>query len=83
MFYRKLYSKKLNVEPNKVPTNVKNYGNTGPASIPLLLCDICSIDHHFELSKVILSGFGVGLSWGSIACNISETNFYKPIIFSI
>ncbi len=73
--------KKLNVEPNKVPTNVKNYGNTGPASIPLLLCDICSIDHHFELSKVILSGFGVGLSWGSIACNISETNFYKPIIF--
>mgnify|MGYP001160576563 CR=1 FL=1 len=73
--------KKLNVDPERVPTNVKKYGNTGPGSIPLLLCDICSTAHHFDLSKVILSGFGVGLSWGSIACNISETNFYKPIIF--
>jgi 3-oxoacyl-[acyl-carrier-protein] synthase-3 len=70
--------KKLKVPAEKVPTNVKNYGNTGPATLPLLFSDICSTQS-FNLDKVILSGFGVGLSWGSIACNMSATKFYEPI----
>jgi 3-oxoacyl-[acyl-carrier-protein] synthase-3 len=70
--------KKIKVGAERTPTNVKNYGNTGPASIPLLLSDMCSTST-FNLEKVIMSGFGVGLSWGSIACNMSETRFYKPI----
>jgi 3-oxoacyl-[acyl-carrier-protein] synthase-3 len=70
--------KKLKVPAEKVPTNVKNYGNTVPASIPLLLSDICSTST-FNLEKVIMSGFGVGLSWGSIACNMNETRFYEPV----
>lgn len=70
--------KKLKVFAEKVPANVKNYGNTGPASIPLLLSDLCSTST-FNLEKVIMSGFGVGLSWGSIACNMNETRFYEPI----
>lgn len=69
--------KKLKVEEEKVPVNVKNYGNTGPATIPLLLSDVGGLA---KPNKTILSGFGVGLSWGSIAINLAETNFYKPII---
>jgi 3-oxoacyl-[acyl-carrier-protein] synthase-3 len=69
---------KLKILPGKMPVNVKNYGNTGPASIPLLLSDICK-SKRFQLDKVIMSGFGVGLSWGSIACDMDETNFYEPI----
>jgi 3-oxoacyl-[acyl-carrier-protein] synthase-3 len=71
--------KKLNVSQEKVPVNVENYGNTGPASIPLLFSDMMSSTSAFDLKKVIMSGFGVGLSWGSIACNMSETRFYSPI----
>lgn len=71
-------TKKLKVSSDKVPQNVLNYGNTGPASIPLLLCDKFSTKT-ISLEKVILSGFGVGLSWGSIACNLDGTHFYKPI----
>jgi 3-oxoacyl-[acyl-carrier-protein] synthase-3 len=70
--------KKLHVEQNKVPTNVTNYGNTGPASIPLLLSDLYSSAKP-DLEKVIFSGFGVGLSWGSIACNLSNAIFYEPV----
>lgn len=70
--------KKLKVESNKVPVNVKNYGNTGPATIPLLLCDMFP-QRDYSLDKVILSGFGVGLSWGSITCNLNDTNFHQPI----
>lgn len=71
--------KKLNISAEIAPTNCKNYGNTGPASIPLLLSDICSRQHNYDLSKVIMSGFGVGLSWGSIATDLSNTHFYEPI----
>lgn len=70
--------KKLKVNEEKVPTNIKNYGNTGPASIPLLLSDMFS-SGKADLDKVIMSGFGVGLSWGSIACSLNNTNFYEPI----
>ena len=70
--------KKLKAPIEKVPTNVVNYGNTGPATIPLLLSDICS-RQSYDLSKVVMSGFGVGLSWGSIATNLSVTKFYEPI----
>lgn len=70
--------KRLKVPVDKIPMNVKNYGNTGPASIPLLLSDIYS-EKQEDLSKVILSGFGVGLSWGSIACSLKGTRFYEPL----
>lgn len=70
--------KKIKAPVEITPMNVTNYGNTGPASIPLLFSDICS-QQKFNLDKVIMSGFGVGLSWGSIACDMSETRFYEPV----
>lgn len=70
--------KRLKVSEEKVPNNVQNYGNTGPASIPLLLSDILP-EYQQSLSKVVLSGFGVGLSWGSVACSLKQTRFYKPL----
>ena len=71
--------KKLKIEAELAPVNVKDYGNTGPATLPLLLSDLCSGNHSYNLKKSILTGFGVGLSWGSIATDLSETKFYAPI----
>ena len=71
--------KKLKVDESIVPINVKNYGNTGPATLPLLLSDVCSGENIYQLDKTILSGFGVGLSWGSVATDLSKTHFYSPI----
>ena len=71
--------KKLKVEESIAPVNVRNYGNTGPATLPLLLSDVCSEEHSFNLKKSILSGFGVGLSWGSVAADLSNTHFYSPV----
>lgn len=68
--------KKLKVDSSKVPINVENYGNTGPATIPLLLSDL----KEKHLGKSVLSGFGVGLSLGSIALNLKGTKLYKPFI---
>ena len=52
--------RKLKVSSEKVPVNANKYGNTGPATIPLLLSDICSYDNN-NLNKVVMTGFGVVL----------------------
>lgn len=70
--------KKLKITAEKAPTNCRDFGNTGPATIPLLFSDVCSVNA-LKLDKVVMSGFGVGLSWGSVAANMSETHFYAPI----
>lgn len=70
--------KKLKARAELVPINVENYGNTGPSTIPLLLSDVCP-QGRYDLSKVVMTGFGVGLSWGSVTANMSETHFYEPI----
>lgn len=71
--------KKLKVDANLVPVNVRNYGNTGPATLPLLLSDLAVGHDAYDFCKSILSGFGVGLSWGSVATDMSKTKFYSPI----
>lgn len=73
--------KKMKLPFEKVPISVDGYGNTGPASIPLMLCDK-SVDLALanQLEKVVLCGFGVGLSWGTACTNLTTTKFYKPIL---
>ena len=70
--------KKLKIDATLAPVNVRNYGNTGPATLPLLLSDLCSENHKYNLAKSVLCGFGVGLSWGSVATDLSNTYFYPP-----
>lgn len=77
-FMVKYIRKKLKAMAEIAPTNVRDYGNTGPATIPLLFSDICA-NADFNLSKVVMSGFGVGLSWGSVAADMSKTKFYEPV----
>jgi len=65
--------KKLDIKKQQMPIAVKHYGNTGPASIPLALCHHRDNFNRDSLNKVVFSGFGVGLSWGSIATSLRNT----------
>jgi 3-oxoacyl-[acyl-carrier-protein] synthase-3 len=73
--------KKTKIDPDKMPIVIDGFGNTGPASIPLLLTERFPSLSTNELNKVILCGFGVGLSWGTVACNLSNTKIYKTLIY--
>ena len=57
----------------KVPVCMDRYGNTSSSSIPLALCDLNarSKESGVDLGakKVLMSGFGVGLSWGTLLCD--------------
>lgn len=57
--------KKLKIPDEKMLTSLENYGNTGPASIPVTL----STSKIEGGSKILLVGFGAGLSWGAISIN--------------
>lgn len=52
--------KKLGIEDAKVPFVAADYGNTVSSSIPLILSGVDS-----GLSRIVIAGFGVGLSWAS------------------
>lgn len=57
-------AKKLDVDNNKFFKNLQSYGNTSAATIPIAL-----VDARPQLKsgdKLILSGFGAGLTWGSM-----------------
>lgn len=54
----------LHAGPDQVPLALAGVGNTVSSSIPLLLAE--ELDNP-EVRRVILSGFGVGLSWASAA----------------
>lgn len=51
--------------------DVKKYGNTVSNSIPIALVDMVKTTSPAELKRVMLMGFGVGLSWGGCIVDLS------------
>jgi len=61
-----MIAKKLKLAAEKVPSSMKYYGNTSSASIPLTIVTQLK-DKCVNPTKFICCGFGVGLSWGTVA----------------
>ncbi|MGE8061132.1 3-oxoacyl-ACP synthase III family protein [Pseudomonas sp. NPDC089547] len=70
--------KLLGVERSRVPVNMRNVGNTGPSSIPLLLATLPAADWR-QRENIVLCGFGVGLSLGAARVDLSSTHIYEPV----
>lgn len=68
-FMLKHLSKKSNFNHDQVPISIDEFGNTSCASIPLTLC----ARERDNYKKTLLVGFGVGLSWGVVMCDLSRT----------
>lgn len=58
--------KMLKVEPERVPYSLRDYGNTSCASIPLTMVTQIREALQEKPQKLLLSAFGIGLSWGSV-----------------
>lgn len=66
-----MIAKKLKLSPEKVPSCMYHFGNTSSASIPLTIVTQLKDKIEGKPTKFICCGFGVGLSWGTVAF---ETN---------
>ena len=65
-------AKKIGAAREKLPANMMEYGNTSAASIPILLseCVEKGLIHLDGSQTVLLSGFGGGLTWGTLIVTI-------------
>ena len=66
MFMVKKIAKKLKFEPERVPSCLKDYGNTTSTSIPLTIVTQCKEDYSNSKQKTMACAFGTGLAWASV-----------------
>jgi 3-oxoacyl-[acyl-carrier-protein] synthase-3 len=64
-----LLIRRLGLDPRKVPILIDETGNTVSSSVPLILEDYLL---EREYKTIIISGFGVGLSWASAVLTRTE-----------
>lgn len=73
LFILKHLAKKLGIPMEKVPISIDRYGNTSGESIPLTLVDALGAGESNEPVRLLLCGFGVGLSWGGIYVEMNKS----------
>jgi 3-oxoacyl-[acyl-carrier-protein] synthase-3 len=72
--------KKLGLPPEKVPSTLHDFGNTSGASLPVTMTARIREPLLEGKKKVLMSGFGIGLSWGSCIVDIENAVFPELII---
>lgn len=64
-------AKKLKLETNKVPSCIAQFGNTSSVSIPLTI--VSQLQNQLQgQKKLMLCGFGVGMSWATAQINLQD-----------
>lgn len=74
-FINSYLAKKLKIDVSKIPSTIHKYGNTSSVSIPLTI--VSELRENFSNKRIMLSGFGVGMTWASAVinsakCHVSE-----------
>jgi len=59
-------ARRLKEPMEKFPMTIGKYGNTSTASIPLLLNDMMEKGMLKSGDKIVMSGFGAGMTWGAV-----------------
>lgn len=73
--------RKLKLEAHKVPYSLQEYGNTSCATIPLTIVSQLQKEITTQNLTLAMSGFGVGLSWGS--CIVQFSNIVCPKLIMV
>ena len=77
-FIIKQIIRKLKLNKELVPVSLDCYGNTGGISIPLTLCDAYGNAKNTgkRIMRILMCGFGIGLSWGVTSMEIDLDNVF-------
>ncbi|AEL07093.1 ketoacyl-ACP synthase III [Xanthomonas campestris pv. raphani] len=71
--------KKLGLAVEKVPSTLRDFGNTSGASLPVTMTARINKELEAGRKRVLLSGFGIGLSWGTCLIDIEGAVFPELI----
>lgn len=69
LMMNKMIVKKLKLPNEKVPYSLKKFGNTSSATIPITIVSELKEKVLNKEANILMCGFGVGLSWGSMLIN--------------
>lgn len=64
-------AKKLNLPADKLPATIHKFGNTSSVSIPLTIVSEL-INKLTGRKRLLMSGFGVGLTWGTAVVDVED-----------
>jgi 3-oxoacyl-[acyl-carrier-protein] synthase-3 len=63
-------AKRMSIPEQKLPLIMEHYGNTSSASIPMAITHCLRETLQKQRLKLVLAGFGAGLSWGACALEL-------------
>lgn len=64
-------AKKLKLPEDKLPSTIHKFGNTSSVSIPLTI--VSELKNKLsERKRILMSGFGVGLTWGTAVVDVED-----------
>ena len=69
-FINSYLARKLKLDPEKVPATIAKFGNTSSVSIPLTM--VSEMQGKLSGKKVLLSGFGVGMTWATSVIQLGD-----------
>lgn len=72
--------KKLGLPVEKVPSSLHDFGNTSGASLPVTMTARLREALEAKRSQLLLSGFGIGLSWGTCILDIENAKFPDLVV---
>lgn len=73
-------AQKLGARPERTVVALSGFGNTSSASIPLALAHALSAPLRSGQRRLLLSGFGVGWSWGSAALSAGPLAVCETVV---
>lgn len=79
LYILKQLSRKCKIPIEKIPVSIDRYGNNSSNSIPLVLSDHFGHDTGQTL-KLMISGFGAGLSWACGSITIDTENVFPMVV---
>jgi 3-oxoacyl-[acyl-carrier-protein] synthase III len=74
-FIMKHIAKKCELDLAKVPLTLDRFGNIGGASVPLTVTQYLAENKLDRSVKIMLLGYGVGLSWGAAQIELDQDVF--------
>lgn len=74
-------AKRMRLPAEKMILAISDYGNTSSASVPLALTTSLSQRLQAKETRLILAGFGVGLSWGATALSCGPAMVMPELLY--
>jgi 3-oxoacyl-[acyl-carrier-protein] synthase-3 len=70
----------MKLPEEKFPSTLYEFGNTSSATVPITICHKLNEAIQQRAIKVVACGFGIGLSWASLAMELGPDIYISDVL---